>query len=78
MAPSYHEIGLALDIVYSDLKTIKRDSKLPDPTQKCYRMLEVWLKKKGTSATWKRLCDALDENDEHELAKNIRETIASS
>ena len=59
MAPYYYEIGLQLDIVYDQLKLIKNDPSLSD-LKKCRKMLEMWLEK-DTSATWKKLCDALEQ-----------------
>ena len=78
MAPSYYHIALDLDIVKKFLRPIKNDPILTNDTQKCYKMLEVWLENDGTSATWNKLCYALEENDKHELAKKIRETIILS
>ena len=60
MAPSYYNIGLELDIVNSKLRVIKSDPSLPNLEEKCREMLEVWLKS-DTSATWKKLCNALQE-----------------
>ena len=60
MAPSYHDIGLELDIPYATLKLIRNDPNLSDLKEKCRKMLEVWLED-DTSATWKKLCDALQE-----------------
>ena len=60
MAPSYYNIGLELDIVYSKLKVIQSDPGLPDLERKCRKMLEMWLEN-DTSATRKKLCDALQE-----------------
>ena len=71
MAPSYYEIGLQLDIINSQLKLIKIDNiNFPSHKEKCHEMLEVWLKK-DTSATWKKLCDALEEVKLHALADKV-------
>ena len=74
MAPSYYDIGLQLDIVNSQLKLIKNDPNLSDLTEKCHKMLEVWLEN-DTSATWKKLCDALEEVEQSVLAKEIKTTL---
>ena len=71
MAPSYYDIGLQLDIVNSQLKLIKNDPSLPDLREKCRKMLEVWLEN-DTSATWKKLCDALQEIELCVLAEQIK------
>ena len=60
MAPSYNTIGLELDVPNNKLKVIKNDPSLADLQEKCCRMLEVWLET-DTSASWKKLCDALEE-----------------
>ena len=61
MAPSYYSIGLQLDIVNSKLKLIKSDcSRFPGLEENCRKMLKVWLEN-DTSATWKKLCGALQE-----------------
>ena len=71
MAPSYYNIGLELDIVNSKLKVIKSDPSLPDLEEKCRKMLEVWLQT-DTSATWKKLCDALQAVNMNVLAERIK------
>ena len=71
MAPSYYDIGLQLDIVNSQLRLIKNDPSLPDLKAKCCKMLEVWLEN-DTSATWKKLCDALQEVELNVLAEQIK------
>ena len=60
MAPSYYSIGLGLDIPNNKLKLIKSDPSLADIQEKCHKMLEVWLET-DTSASWKKLCDALED-----------------
>ena len=74
MAPSYYNIGLELDIVNSKLKVIKSDPSLPDLEEKCRKMLEVWLEN-DTSATWKKLCDALQEVGMSVLAERIKNQL---
>ena len=74
MAPSYYDIGLQLDIVNSQLKLIKNDPSLPDLKEKCRKMLEVWLEN-DTSATWKKLCDVLEEEGLSVLAEQIKNSI---
>ena len=71
MAPSYYNIGLELDIVNSKLKVIQSDPSLPDLEEKCRKMLEVWLEN-DTSATWKKLCNALQEVGLSVLAEQIK------
>ena len=71
MAPSYYDIGLQLDIVNSQLRLIKNDPSFPDLKEKCRKMLEVWLAN-DTSATWKKLCDALQEVELSVLAERIK------
>ena len=76
MAPSYYDIGLQLDIVNSQPKLIKNDHlTFPSLKEKCYGMLEVWLNKNDTSATWKKLCDALEEQGMNFLARQIIDSI---
>ena len=71
MAPSYYNIGLELDIVNRKLKVIQSDPGLPDLERKCHKMLEVWLES-DTSATWKKLCNALQEVGMSVLAEQIK------
>lgn len=70
MASSYYDIGLELDIVNSQLKLIKNDPSLFDLKEKCRKMLEVWLEN-DTSATWKKLCDALQAVELGVLAEQV-------
>ena len=74
MAPSYYNIGLELDIVNSKLKVIQNDPSLPDLEGKCHKMLEVWLES-NTSATWKKLCGALQEVGLSVLAERIKNQL---
>ena len=76
MAPSYYPIGLELGIPNVKLKSIKHDPGLPDLQEKCRKMLEVWLET-DTSASWKKMCDALEEDEVslHALAKKIKTTV---
>ena len=72
MAPSYYEIGLKLDVPDAKLKLIRND---PSKTkEKCREMLKVWLES-DTSATWKKLCDALQEVEMGVLAEQIKTSI---
>ena len=71
MAPSYYNIGLELDVVDSKLKVIQSDPSLPDLERKCRKMLEVWLET-DISATWKKLCDALQDVGLIVLAEQIK------
>ena len=71
MAPSYYDIGLQLDIVNSQLKLIKNDPSLSDLKEKCRKMLEVWLEN-DASATWKKLCDTLEEEGLSVLAEQMK------
>ena len=59
MALSYYDIGLALDIPNSELSIIQGDSNLADIRVKCRKMLDVWLKT-DSSASWRKLCNALE------------------
>jgi len=76
MAPSYYTIGLELDITNSKLKLIKDDPSLADLKEKCRKMLEVWLET-DTSASWKKLCNALEEPEVSlcALVENIKKTV---
>ena len=74
VAPSYYDIGLQLDIVNSQLKLIKNNPSLSDLKEKCRKMLEVWLEN-DTSATWKKLCDALEEVEQSIIAEEIKTTL---
>lgn len=76
ITPFYYDLGLELDIINSKLKLIRNDPSLTDLTEKCRKMLEVWLEN-DDSATWKKLCDALKATDQLVLAAKIRETIVS-
>ena len=71
IAPSYYDIGLGLDIVNSQLKLIKSEPSLHDLTKKCQKMLEVWLES-DTSASWEKLCNVLEENQQSMLAEKIK------
>ena len=74
MAPYYYEIGLELDIINSQLKVIKHDTKYPGIGEKCHNMLNLWLDN-DTTATWEKLCTALEEINQSVLAKKIRHVI---
>lgn len=76
MAIHYFEIGLELDILNSKLRNIQQDLRFPGPEQKCREMLNVWLDN-DTSATWEKLCKALERNNLNALAQDIREKIHS-
>ena len=74
MTSSYQDIGLELDIPYATLKLIRNDPNLSDLKEKCRKMLEVWLED-DTSATWKKLCDALQEVGMSVLAEKIKNSL---
>ena len=74
MAPKYYGIGLELDIKNEQLKVIQSDPNLHNSEDKCREMLDLWLKN-DTSATWSKLCNALEELKQSVLAKNIRDRI---
>ena len=76
MAPSYYAIGLELDVSNSKLKVIRSDPSLVNLQQKCHKMLEVWLET-DTSASWKKLCDALQDPEVGlcALAGQIKKTM---
>ena len=76
MAINYYDIGLELDIINSKLRIIQDDLKFPGLEEKCREMLNVWLDN-DTSATWEKLCKALDRKNQSVLAKDIREMIRS-
>ena len=71
IAPSYYAVGLELDIVNRQLKLINSDPSLPDLKEKCRAMLQVWLET-DSSATWKKLCDALEEVDLMVIAERMK------
>ena len=73
MAPSYYNIGLELSIVNSKLRVIESD-RLLNPEDKCRKMLEVWLDN-DTTATWKKLCDALQRIGMNVLAERIKNQL---
>ena len=70
MAPSYYDIGLELDVVDSKLRVIESD-RLLNPEEKCRNMLRAWLDN-DTSATWKKLCNALQKIRMNVLAERIK------
>ena len=72
MAPSHHEIGLELGIRYAKLKVIKIDS--ANLEEKTRKMLQVWLET-DTSASWKKLCHALQEVEMNVLAEQIKKSL---
>ena len=76
MAIHYYDIGSELDIVNSKLRIIQEDLRFPGPEEKCRQMLNVWLDN-DTSATWEKLCKALERKNLSFLASNIRERIRS-
>ena len=71
MALSYHEIGLELGIPNATLKLIRNDPILSGLKEKCQKMLEMWLEN-DTSATWKKLSDALQKVGMSVLAERIK------
>ena len=74
IAPSYDEIGLELGIDNVKLNLIRYEPNLPDLTKKCRKMLDMWLQS-DTTATWKKICDALEVKEKVALAHQIRNTI---
>ena len=74
MALHYYDIGLELDIVTSKLRIIRNDTRFPGFEDKCQEMLNLWLES-DISATWEKLCKALERIDQSVLAKDIREEI---
>ena len=70
MAPYYYSIGLELDILNSQLKNIKTDFSFCGNEEKCREMLSVWLAN-DTSATWEKLCKALESIEQRVLARDI-------
>ena len=72
MAPSYYDIGLQLDVPEAKLNLIRDDDhNFQGLKEKCRNMLEVWLES-DTSATWKKLCDALQEVKKCVLAEKLK------
>ena len=76
MATDYYEIGLELDINNSQLKNIQNNPRFLGPVDKCREMLTVWLDN-DTSATWEKLCKALETAHQKVLARDIRQKICS-
>ena len=77
MASSYYGIGLELHIVNSKLRLIDEDHiNCPGPEKKCLRMLDVWLKI-DTSASWKKLCDALEKEGLNALSGKIKKAVVT-
>ena len=74
MAPEYYNIGLELGVEYEQLEIIRSDPNLHNPQDKCRKMLDLWLKN-DTSATWSKLCNALEELKQSQLAENIGDRI---
>ena len=77
MALHYYNIGLELDIVTSKLRIIQNDTRFPGVEEKCREVLNLWLES-DLSATWEKLCKALERIDQSVLAKDIREKIRST
>ena len=73
MTPSYYDIGLQLGVARSTLNVIHSDTYLHNK-QKCREMLQAWLQK-DTSATWRKLCDALQEIELNALAEQIKKSL---
>ena len=77
MALSYYDIGLELGIVNSKLRLIDDNHiNYPGPEKKCLRMLEVW-REFDTSASWKKLCDALEKRGQNNLAGTIKKAVVT-
>ena len=77
MALHYYTLGLELDIVNSKLRITQNDStRFPGNEEKCREMLSLWLDN-DESATWEKLCKALERIDQRALAGDIREIIRS-
>ena len=76
MASQYYDIGLELDVINSRLRIIRDDPNFPGLVNKCQEMLTLWLEG-DTSATWEKLCRALERRDQNVLARDIREEICS-
>ena len=76
MATDYYDIGLELGIDNNQLRNIRDDLRFPGPVEKCREMLAVWLGN-DTSATWEKLCKALETTHQKVLARDIRQKICS-
>ena len=77
IASFYIELGLKLNVPNENLLVIKKDSFLPSLTDKCKRMLELWLEM-DTTATWNKLCEALKQLEKNSLAVKIEADISAS
>ena len=76
MATHYYEIGLELGIDNNQLRNIQNNPGFLGPVEKCREMLAVWLGN-DTSATWEKLCKALETTHQKVLARDIRKKICS-
>ena len=74
MTSSYQTIGLELGVPFATLKIIRNDPNLPNLREKCREMLHVWLEN-DVCATWKKLCDALQEAEMRVLADQIKSSL---
>ena len=63
----WHKIGIGLGIDVDQLDTIK--SVNDDPDDCLVEMLKVWLKSLDPVPTWAALAEALQSEDEDELAR---------
>ena len=77
MALHYYNIGLELDIITSKLRIIQNDSRFPGFEEKCREVLNLWLES-DISATWEKLCKALERTDQCVLAEDIKKMIHST
>ena len=76
MAINYYDIGLELNIGNDKLRIIQHDLRFPNLEEKCREMLNLWLEN-DISATWGKLCEALERKNQSVLARDIREVIHS-
>ena len=77
IASFYLDLGLQLNIPNENLQLIDKEHSLPSLREKCQKMLEEWLER-DTTATWKKLCQALQQLRKNSLALKIEADINAS
>ena len=76
VAPKWKNLGdlLDLDAEGRTLELIEANQQ-KDPIACCREMFVYWLKGKGWEATWEVLIELLDDVDQSELAKKVKNAL---
>ena len=70
MADRWQRLGVQLGLDINGLKALSKKNP-SDPEQCLMDMLDMWLKQKGSAATWAIIVEAIQAIGDNALAENI-------